>query len=560
MLPPRISVVIPCFNLGGYAAEAVDSVLAQTFQDFEIVIVNDGSTDPTTQPQLDAIASRDARIRVLHSVNRGLAGARNLGIESAAGQYILPLDADDRIAPTFLEKAAAVLDRRPEIGIVYSEVEWFGERSGKWDVSPYRFPEILVHNSIVATALFRRADWERAGGYCTEFRSRWEDYDFWLSLIERGCHPHRIPEILFFYRQRSGSMSDNPNPSQFADLYELLFRRHPELYAKNIRYIFQKIVSLEHELESLRNPPPVVMQVFRPTPDGYQDSASSVAAVVSGDWRDLEIAVPPFAGCLRFDPSNLAAVIEIESLRVVAPDGEELWSQAGPLPATVGGTAHGIQGAHILRMIAWGDDPQLLLPPINAAKGACLVARFRVLPFGREQAAGIQLFASLHDRLHTCGDPFEAVLPPAAVAQVFLPENGAYRGEQSVQTGVTTGQWTRVELRLPGGWRGRLRFDPANCRCAIEIRSLEVRGEQGVVWDAGRGSGIEVAGTAVAPSAGNPLQFIAWDADPQILLPTDGVEAESELVLSAELRISPCDTGLAMRAETLSLSRRGIDW
>src|ERR1700736_2112376 len=118
--PPRVSVVIPCFNLGEYVDEAVDSVLCQTLQDLEIVIVNDGSTDPHTNAKLAGYSK--PRTRVIQTENQGLAAARNVGIADSRGDYILPLDADDRIAPTFLEKTAAVLDQHPEIGIVYSKV------------------------------------------------------------------------------------------------------------------------------------------------------------------------------------------------------------------------------------------------------------------------------------------------------------------------------------------------------------------------------------------------------------------------------------------------------
>src|SRR5689334_22074802 len=96
---PRISVIVPCYNLGAYLAEAVDSVLAQTFQDFEIIVVDDGSDEPETQAIVGGFTR--PRTRVLRTAHAGLAAARNLGIAEARGEYLSALDADDRLEPAF---------------------------------------------------------------------------------------------------------------------------------------------------------------------------------------------------------------------------------------------------------------------------------------------------------------------------------------------------------------------------------------------------------------------------------------------------------------------------
>ncbi|MCI5167028.1 MAG: glycosyltransferase family 2 protein, partial [Candidatus Electrothrix sp. GM3_4] len=114
---PRVSVVIPCYNQGSFIDETIHSVLAQTWQYFEIIVVNDGSTDPFTVNHLQQL--NFPKTRVLHTENQGLSSARNNGIREAQGEYILPLDADDRIGPTYLEQAIRLLDADPELGIVY---------------------------------------------------------------------------------------------------------------------------------------------------------------------------------------------------------------------------------------------------------------------------------------------------------------------------------------------------------------------------------------------------------------------------------------------------------
>ena len=147
---PKVSVVIPCYNYGEYIDEAVDSVLAQTYDDFEIIIVNDGSTDAYTNKLLDGYDR--PKTRVIVTTNNGVATARNIGISAASGQYILPVDPDDRIGNTYLEKAVKILDEHQELGMVYSHVEFFGARKGKLALKPYQLDNILVGNVICSAA------------------------------------------------------------------------------------------------------------------------------------------------------------------------------------------------------------------------------------------------------------------------------------------------------------------------------------------------------------------------------------------------------------------------
>ncbi len=228
--PPRASVVIPCYNAGPHLVEAADSVRAQTFAGWEMVIVDDGSTDPATH---EALAACAAYARVIRTENRGLPSARNTGIAAARGQYILPLDADDRIAPTLLQEAVAVLDGRPEVGIVYCHAEFFGAQCGRWELPPFSIREMLLHNLIFASAVFRKADWQRVGGYKPSMKYGWEDWEFWLSLLELGRQVYCIPRPLFFYRRRPDSMiaALACRPQQQDYSFGEVFRHHRRLYA-----------------------------------------------------------------------------------------------------------------------------------------------------------------------------------------------------------------------------------------------------------------------------------------------------------------------------------------
>jgi glycosyltransferase involved in cell wall biosynthesis len=245
-LPPIVSVIMPCFNQGQFIEEAVESVFAQTFASVEIIIVNDGSTDTDTVRLLNQY--KKPNVSVIHTENRGPSAARNTGIHAAKGTYILPLDADDRIAPTYLEKAVPILDSQPNVGIVYSQAELFGDKTGAFDLPDYQFPNILLGNMIFNSSLYRRSDWEKIGGYNENMVWGWEDYDFWLSIIELGRTVFRIPEVLYFHREVANSRSQQMTQDCWLKSYTQLFKNHPQLYANHIDVIFEQILELRKDL------------------------------------------------------------------------------------------------------------------------------------------------------------------------------------------------------------------------------------------------------------------------------------------------------------------------
>ena len=233
---PKVSVIIPCYNQAQYLDESIDSVLAQTFQDFEIIVVDDGSDDKTSMKILNNY--KKPKTKLIRTSNQGPSCARNTGIKIANGDYILPLDADDRIEDSYLEKAVNILDKHPEIGIVYCEAELFGKQSGKWDLEEYAFPDVLLHNCIFCTAMFRKSDWAKVGGYKKEMNINIEDWEFWLSLIEQGLEVYRIPEVLFYYRIKKVSRTSDSVPYD-QSMQAKLVKFHRKLYEDNLDYIIE---------------------------------------------------------------------------------------------------------------------------------------------------------------------------------------------------------------------------------------------------------------------------------------------------------------------------------
>jgi len=232
---PKVSVIVPCHDLGAFLTEAVESVFAQTMQDFEIVIVDDGSTDPETLRILRHF--KRPRTRVFRTENRGLPAARNHAIAQAAGRYLCALDADDRLRPTFFEKTTALLDAHPEIGFVSTWLEVFGDESWTWTPRRCDFPVLLSECTVLTASPVRREAVAAIGGYDGErFRDGDEDWDLWISLVERGALGAIIPEILFDYRRRRGSRSATCDRGAIRrQIRRTLIEKHRESYARHAR-------------------------------------------------------------------------------------------------------------------------------------------------------------------------------------------------------------------------------------------------------------------------------------------------------------------------------------
>lgn len=229
----KVSIIMPCYNDGAYIEEAVDSVLKQTYDNLEIIIIDDGSDDGYTPEALRKLSNE--KIKIYHTDHLRPAGARNYGIKMASGKYILPVDSDDRIEPDYVEKAVTILRDNSQIGVVYCEADLFGERSGKWDLPCYSLETMLLDNIVFVTAMFYKEDWERVGGFNTYMDSGMEDYDFWLSILALGKEIYQIPEILFHYRIKKISRTTQfmDNSVQVKEIYNRMYDNHKEFYLKN---------------------------------------------------------------------------------------------------------------------------------------------------------------------------------------------------------------------------------------------------------------------------------------------------------------------------------------
>ena len=208
MSHPTVSIIIPCYNDGKYLPQAVASARAQSYPNIEIIIVNDYSTDSLTNLLLEKFASEGITVIKTEAGRKGLSAARNTAIKAANGTYILPLDADDKVDPTYVEKAVAVLERKPDVLVCTARVRFFGLHHSEWVQKPYSYANlVLEEHKILATSLFRRKDWVRIGGYEESLTLGKEDMVFWLDMLKDGGEVEILPQILIYYRIKPYSMS-----------------------------------------------------------------------------------------------------------------------------------------------------------------------------------------------------------------------------------------------------------------------------------------------------------------------------------------------------------------
>lgn len=226
LMHPRVSIVITCFNYGAFVGEAIASALCQSTRPFEVIVVDDASDDTCTRETLKKLEKSGIRL-LLNSSRRGVSEARNIGIRSANAPYVITLDADDKLDPRFIEKTLPIL-HHVRADVVYSNTQFFGGKSGPLELPRYLKRRILKRNIVVSTALFRKASWVAVGGYSSELVHGLEDWDFWLSFVERGAKFHKVQESLFFYRKHGPSRTTAQKKCN-SELLDTIRKRHPGL-------------------------------------------------------------------------------------------------------------------------------------------------------------------------------------------------------------------------------------------------------------------------------------------------------------------------------------------
>ncbi len=223
-----VSIIIPCYNQGAFIQEAIDSVKAQTYADWEIIIVNDGSDDEETTQLLVHLKEQD--FHIIDIPNSGVSAARNKGIAAAKGAFILPLDADDKIAPKYLEEAIKILEDKPEVKLVYCDCEYFGILTGISPVPAFSLEGMLFENLIFNAAVMRKADFLKYGGYDETFLAGWEDWEFWMRFIKKEAEVYKLPHAYFYYRLKEDSRNSSIKNEKRKICEQQLYKKHIDLF------------------------------------------------------------------------------------------------------------------------------------------------------------------------------------------------------------------------------------------------------------------------------------------------------------------------------------------
>jgi glycosyltransferase involved in cell wall biosynthesis/SAM-dependent methyltransferase len=231
---PKVSVIIPCYNIGHYLDDAVDSVLEQTFEDFEILIVDDGSTNRDTRALIDGYDR--PKTRVLSAAHQGVSGARNVGIEHSVGEYLCFLDADDKLDPLFLEKTIAPLERDQSLSFVSCWLRTFGSEDWVWRQDRCDLPALLAECTVLTAAPVRRTAVNEAGGFDPAMGQLFaEDWDLWISIVRNGRRGIILPEVLFHYRRYADSNSRRWEDPRFVGrVARALVARHETSYREHL--------------------------------------------------------------------------------------------------------------------------------------------------------------------------------------------------------------------------------------------------------------------------------------------------------------------------------------
>lgn len=254
---PLVSIITPYYNNGSTIEETVNSVLFQTFQNFEYIIVNDGSSKVQSQILLNFAGEK---IRVIeHTTNLGSgspAAARNTGINAARGKYIVCLDADDILDPTYLEKTLWALETDPAIVVATTNMRMFGVDNSTYNFGYYNPRKLLRQNLVSTAAMFERDAWSRVGGYTEAIG--YEDWEFWLKLAEKGFWGKNIQENLLSYRTASSSRytedqkTHSTNLGRIKDLHPQYIKHVRKIY--RARYFRPKMVEVHSSPINLENP------------------------------------------------------------------------------------------------------------------------------------------------------------------------------------------------------------------------------------------------------------------------------------------------------------------
>ncbi|MCH2216304.1 MAG: glycosyltransferase [Flavobacteriales bacterium] len=312
MKKTTVSIIIPCFNHGAYLQEAIDSTQWSHHDHIEVIVVNDGSDDAETLKVLETISSE--RVSVLHQENAGLAAARNAGISAAKGEYLLFLDADNKIDPKYFLQAQKIFEENADVSVVYSDSLHFGEDDEKlMQLTGLPFPRLAISNFIDACAVVRKTAFDEYGGFDEKMPVMgYEDWELWMRFWKQGVGFYHIDEPLFQYRVSASSMLSNTNKIENRKSnIEYIFEKHLNVYEAHSIEIFKEFFNLYlHSEEAIQNQRNQVIVDLRKALDLKNDHISNIEKQL----QIYELQPSPEELQTRIDQLTNQNVVAIESI------------------------------------------------------------------------------------------------------------------------------------------------------------------------------------------------------------------------------------------------------
>lgn len=223
-----VSIIITAYNYAQYLPFAIDSALNQNYDNFEVIVVNDGSPDNTEE----VCKSYGDKIKYIYQENQGLVGARRTGVDASTGEYIMCLDADDEIDPEYVPSCADLLDSGCSIACSnWVEFQNNPENGPDYihniDVFHLSYEDFMIANRIIVAAMFTKEIYNKVGGYDPYCKLGYEDWELWLNMVRHKARIGVVQKILYFYRKHGPSMVDIAK-SRHAILIKYMHEKHKD--------------------------------------------------------------------------------------------------------------------------------------------------------------------------------------------------------------------------------------------------------------------------------------------------------------------------------------------